>query len=76
MPTRLRNAVGLTAVAVVLASAAGLGQTALAQLGLTETRARAFLFEELSAPTIHHRRSEIAIAGTRAFHKLDRKSVV
>ena len=70
MSIRLRNAVVLAAVAVVLASAAGLAQPALAQLGLTETAARTFLFEELSAPTIHRRRSEIAITGTRAFHKL------
>lgn len=70
MSTRLRNVVVLTAVAVAFASGAGLGQTALAQLGLTETAARTFLFEELSAPTIHRRRSSIAIAGTRAFHKL------
>jgi len=70
MSTRLRNAVLLTAAAVVVASAAGLAQSAIAQLGLTEAAARTFLFDELSAPTIHHRRSAIAIAGTRAFYKL------
>ena len=70
MPARWRNAVVLTAAAVVLASAAGLAQSAIAQLGLTEAAARKFLFDELSAPTIHRRRSEIAIAGTRAFYKL------
>lgn len=70
MPTRLRNTVVLTAAAVILAFVAGLAQSGIAQLGLTETTARKFLFDELSAPTIHRRRSEIAIAGTRAFHKL------
>ncbi len=70
MPTRLRITVMLTAAAVVLAFVAGHAQSGIAQLGLTETSARKFLFDELSAPTIHRRRSEIAIAGTRAFHKL------
>jgi hypothetical protein len=47
-----------------------LAQTALTQLGLTEAAAQTFLFEELKGPTIQGRRSEIAIAGTRAFLKL------
>src|SRR5688572_8666510 len=47
-----------------------MSQTALTQLGLTEAAARTFLFDELKSPTIHGRRSAIAIAGTRAFYRL------
>ena len=62
-----------TLVAIVVTLTAGgalVAQGALAQLGLTEGAARRFLFDELKGPTIHGRRSEIAIAGTRAFYKL------
>ncbi len=57
-------------LAVALGTGAALAQGALAQLGLTEAAARKFVFEELSAPTSFGRRSEIGIAGTRAFYPL------
>lgn len=44
-------------------------QGALAQLGLTESAAREFVFNEIERPA-QDRRSDIAIAGTRAFLKL------
>lgn len=70
MSKRSRKAAVLAAIVVVLASGAGIAQSALAQLGLTEAAARRFLFEDLRAPTSHGRRSEIAVAGTRAFYTL------
>ena len=60
----------LAAMTMVCAAAGGLGaQSALAQLGLTETAARTFLFEELKRPS-PGRRSDIATTGRRAFLKL------
>jgi hypothetical protein len=44
-------------------------QTTLAQLGITEVAARAFVLNEIKSPAAG-RRSAIAIAGTRAFLKL------
>ncbi len=71
MAKRPRPAAVLTAIVVALtAGGAVLAQGALAQLGLSEAAARTFLFDELKGATIHGRRSAIAIAGTRAFHKL------
>ena len=46
-----------------------LAQTALAQLGLTETAARNFVFDEVKAPR-GDRLNPMALAGTRAFLKL------
>lgn len=63
-----------TSAAVVLVLAfAGVGgaQSALAQLGLTETAARKFLFDELISSS-KDRQSAIVVAGTRAFLKLPR----
>jgi hypothetical protein len=64
------RAATLSTTALVLAVGGRLaGQTALTQLGLTETAARNFLFEELKSPT-QDRRSAIVVTGTRAFFKL------
>jgi hypothetical protein len=64
----------LTALALLFIASAGLvAQSALAQLGLTETAARTFLFDELLSPS-QDRRSAIAVAGTRAFLKLPRSA--
>jgi len=41
-------------------------QTALAQLGLTEAAARAFVLDEIKTPS-QHRTSAVALTGTRAF---------
>jgi len=46
-----------------------LAQSVLTELGLTETAARNFLFQEIKSPA-RERRSDIAIAGNRAFLKL------
>jgi hypothetical protein len=46
-----------------------IGQSALAQLGLTETAARSFVLEEVKAPGAN-RLNPMALAGTRAFLKL------
>lgn len=48
-------------------------QSVLIQLGLTETAARNFLFDELSRPS-QDRRSAVVVAGTRAFLKLPRSA--
>jgi len=46
-------------------------QSVLTQLGLTETQARTFLFDELKGPTVGaNRRTPIAVAGHRAFYRL------
>jgi len=64
------RAITLAAIALVFTVAVrGAAQSALTQLGLTETAAREFLFNELISPS-KDRRSAIAIAGTRAFLKL------
>ena len=46
-----------------------IAQGALAQLGLTETAARNFVLAEIKSPALV-RRSDIAVAGTRAFLRL------
>ncbi|MGH9203919.1 MAG: hypothetical protein ACRD2A_22050, partial [Vicinamibacterales bacterium] len=60
--------ISLAALIVVVSVHLG-AQSALMQLGLTETAARKFLFDELISPS-KDRRGDIAIAGTRAFLKL------
>lgn len=64
-------------VAVLSVVAAGVSlplsaQGVLAQLGLTEARAREFVFAEVKSPSAPTRRSAIAVAGHRAFYKLPR----
>jgi hypothetical protein len=61
----------LLAVAVLLLCtvSVGVAQVGLAQLGLTEAAARTFVLDEIKSPA-GDRRSNIAIAGTRAFLKL------
>jgi hypothetical protein len=72
MTARPRALVVVAAVAVTAALGGRLAaQTALAQLGLTETAARAFVLEEVKSPATG-RRHDIALAGTRAFLKLPR----
>lgn len=58
------------AIAAASATTASLvGQTALAQLGLTEASARNFVLNEVKSPAAN-RASDIAVAGTRAFLRL------
>ena len=66
-----RHAISGTATAaLVCIVAAGLAaQSALVQLGLTETAARAFVLNEIRSPS-KNRTSPIVVAGTRAFLKL------
>jgi hypothetical protein len=60
----------MLAVAVVLLTGAGLiAQGQLAQLGLTEARAREFVLDEIKSPA-QARSHPIGVAGTRAFLKL------
>ena len=60
----------LVVLALVFTAGAGLvAQSALAPLGLTEMAARNFVLNEIKS-TATNRRSDIAIAGTRAFLKL------
>jgi hypothetical protein len=47
-------------------------QGVLAQLGLTEARAREFVLAEVKSPSAPTRRSAIAVAGHRGFYKLPR----
>jgi hypothetical protein len=54
---------------VLVAGAALVAQTPLAQLGLTEATARAFVLDEIRSPA-NHRAAVIVTAGTRAFLKL------
>jgi hypothetical protein len=61
----------MTAAFLAVAVRGLVAQSALAQLGLTETQARNFVLEEIKSPSLD-RRSEIAIAGTRAFLQLPR----
>jgi len=55
------------------ASGGVVAQSALAELGLTETGARNFVLQEIKSPA-SGRRSPIAIAGTRAFLKRPRSA--
>ena len=58
------------AIAAATATTASLvGQSALAQLGLTEASARNFVLNEIKSPAAN-RASDIAVAGTRAFLRL------
>jgi hypothetical protein len=56
--------------AVLPIAAPVVAQGVLAQLGLTEARARTFLFEEMKSQTPGHRRTNIAVTGHRAFYQL------
>ena len=59
-------------ISVVMLTAAGVAaQSALVQLGLTETVARTYLWDELTNPA-SHRGADIVVAGTRALLKLPR----
>jgi hypothetical protein len=70
MRSRARTLVVVAAVTVAAAMGGRLAaQTALAQLGVTEAAARTFVLNEIKSPATG-RRSDIAIAGTRAFLKL------
>jgi hypothetical protein len=71
MATRRGNAKAVFLGIVLLSGIGGglIAQSALAQLGLTETAARNFVLNEIKAPA-GDRRSAIAIAGTRAFLEL------
>lgn len=62
-----RIAVACALCAVVVAAVGA--QSALVQLGLTESAARKLLLDEIKSPSID-RRSPLATAGTRAFFKL------
>lgn len=65
----------IVAVLSVLATGVALplsAQGVLAQLGLTEARARELVFTEVKSPSAPTRRSAIAVAGHRAFYKLPR----
>src|SRR5688572_5561627 len=58
------------AIAAATATTARLvAQTALTQLGLTESSARNFVLDEVKSPAAN-RGSDIAVAGTRAFLRL------
>lgn len=76
MPSRLALTVILAGLALAIPAAAPrvapfVAQTGLAQLGLTEARARAFLFDEVKSSTeAADRRTPIAVTGHRAFYKL------
>ena len=68
------RALTIAAIALLLAVGGRLGaQTALAQLGLTETSARTYVFDEVKGPS-GNRRSDIVVTGTRAFLKLPRSA--
>jgi hypothetical protein len=58
-------------MAIALAGGGFAAQSALTQLGLTETAARTFVLDEIKSAATG-RRSPIALAGTRAFFKLPR----
>lgn len=61
---------GFLMIALATAVAGRLvAESALAQLGLTESAARTFVLNEIKGPSLD-RRSDIAVAGTRAFLKL------
>lgn len=67
--------VGVAGIALAAGSGAPLvsrlvAQSALAELGLTDTAARNFLFEEMKSQTSGSRRTDIAVTGHRAFYKL------
>ncbi len=64
------SAVAVAVAALLLASWSHLAaQTALAQLGVTEAAARAFVLDEVKSPSLN-RTSAVALTGTRAFLKL------
>jgi hypothetical protein len=69
----LRATISVTVFLTIALATAAVGrlvaQSALAQLGLTEAAARNFVLNEIKGPA-QDRRSEIALAGTRAFLKL------
>ena len=64
---------GMIVTAAVLMATGVAAQSALVQLGLTETAARTFLWDELTNPA-SHRGADIVVAGTRAFLKLPRSA--
>lgn len=66
--TRLLR-IAATVALLSLGSGILVAQSALAQLGLTETAARNFVLDEIKSAA-GHRGSGIAVAGTRAFLKL------
>lgn len=68
---RATTSVTASLMIAVATLAAGrlVAQSALAELGLTESAARTFVLNEIKGPALD-RRSDIAIAGTRAFLKL------
>lgn len=70
MSKGVRAAAACVVIVVVLVAGVGFAQSALTLLGLSESAARAFLLDEIKGPTSHGRRSEIAVAGTRAFYRL------
>jgi hypothetical protein len=59
----------LTVVALVALAAGLAAQSGIAQLGLTEARARELLLNEIKGPTLD-RGGQIVVAGNRAFLKL------
>ena len=67
--SRWRASAGVVIVGTFIIGGAVLGQGGLMQLGLTEAAARKFLFDEIRSPA-SSRRSEIVVAGNRAFLKL------
>ena len=67
--SRWRASAGVVIVGTFIIGGAVLGQGGLMQLGLTEAAARKFLFDEIKSPA-SSRRSEIVVAGNRAFLKL------
>jgi hypothetical protein len=70
MHTALRPTALPAALVVTIALSGGLAaQSALTQLGLTESAARTFVLDEITSPS-SGRIGAIAIAGTRAFLKL------
>lgn len=65
----LKTWISIAVVITVSIGGRSAAQTALAQLGLTETAGRNFVLDEVKRPA-KDRRSPIAIAGTRAFLRL------
>jgi hypothetical protein len=70
LPAVLPIAAVLPTSGVLPISGPAIAQSVLAQLGLTEARARTFLFEEMKSQTPGNRRTTIAVTGHRAFYKL------
>jgi hypothetical protein len=68
-----RSLVAVAALALAVASpfaAPVVTQSALAQLGLTESSARDIVFRDFKADAVSNRRGETAVLGHRAFYKL------